>query len=115
MASATVVRRQAPGKHEGQGGVKRLEQRPVEGLAQPARPVGALGRLGVEQDAVGDLGEARRHAATSSADADGQRLDDGDAGLVADGLDAMRRFGAVQLDPVGPERRDLGDAACCRD
>ncbi len=42
----------------GSCGVKRLEQRPVEGHAQAAGPVGALGRLGIEQNAIGDVGEA---------------------------------------------------------
>ena len=42
--------------------------------------------------------------------ADRQRLDDLDAGLGPDGLDAVRGFGAMQLDPVGAQRRHFRDA-----
>src|SRR5688500_4814045 len=50
-------RREAPGKHEAERRVKRLQQVPVEGDAMSARPVSTLGGFCIEQQAVGNLGE----------------------------------------------------------
>ena len=88
-------------------GSKALEQPPVEGGAVAAGENGALRRLGVEQQPVGDTdiagggGEVGRFAYAD-------RLHDLPAEALPDRRDPLGRLRSVELEPVGIDRGDDG-------
>lgn len=79
---------------------------PMASINLSATPWRILGGLGLEQQAIGAFAEGCNGSHVLGA-ADVADLEDSDAGFLADGLDAMRCFRPMQLDPVWPERRHL--------
>ncbi len=74
-ASPTLWGPSPPESMKGTGRSSAARSVPVEGDAVAARQDGALGRLGVEQDLVGDGRVGRRRPSRSAAVGDAQRLD----------------------------------------
>ena len=110
MASATVCGVRPPESMKGMDGSSALSSDQSKVSPNPPGRSAPLGGLASSRMRSATSTKSATWA-TSSAEPMGRCLHDLDARLGADGLHAMRRLGAMQLDPVRAERRDFGDAA----
>ena len=102
-ASATLPGRRPPDSSHGTSRSRPAAIDQSNGRAEAARPGGARRRLGVEQDRVGDRG-VDTNSGQIGACSDAHRFHHLPAECLPDGRDALGRFAAVQLQPVGRNR-----------